>query len=1192
MATYIPGIETYVPQVQAFTPDYKFLENVMSKRQDRYTNNYNQLNELYGKVVYADLSREDNQNIRDQYANELTPKLEQVSGLDLSLQENTNTAKALFKPFYEDKPLVRDLMFTKEYRKQGRYMDSLLNSPDEKIRKKYWDIGAKWMNYQMDDFKKADRDATLTMGNPEYVENVDLISRGIESLKEYGMNIERTTPQGDYLVTRKNGQELTRQLVGYRDVKHPETGKTESQPVYANPAYDFLEQTLLEDPAVTKAYHTKAKVEMREFSTANTDKYGSYEEAQKFWANDILTKFRGKAEEDLVEMESQLKGMESTIKSWEDYKTKKGIVPGTEEEEAYLKRIFERDILKDTFEKKQDNLKDKSAPVSTTDLLLNKAYGAQMAYEMGTDMTKAAIAYSMIDYKETMKVNPLRQDLYKHKWNMAEINQRHLNKLEQIETKAFYDAKGSGGNGVDLGFGVNGSGVEVVTNVDGTQVDEESNYINRTANSANNAKQEINTFELDHLEFGYNSSPQLENVMRGDGSAGTLSYKRAKYDSSGQFTGEYENVNKSWYDARQDLLKFENRGERSRLSNLMETTLKGTIPANGEGNADMPNDWSLIEDPGRQAEFFAQSRKLELMKMQYVNALSKTSANILEGYTLATSKPHTEKGGMRNAKGVLENYGMPPMVMPEDMYERLLLGEQYNNIKGEYDFSKIDPMDLIQLNKDDYADLGIKMLSAQKITDQINAIDMKGIKEADLPQFTAKKKTNWDPFAVLFRSIKYGDGGHKPTLLGNFWDYDRKGQVISDKAKIIAGTAGLTGSGAAAATLTAGVGLSGAGFLGTSAAIAATQPWAWPVLGAGLAVSGAAGLLGGKGPKGWHFDEEKAREYFDQYYGVQSEFIGEEIGSANNNVNAQDFNSLYRGGTHLGGEGDATQHHSYRYQYDHLNNNSKGSQITINEMKNIMSVVNGHPDTYSVLIGDKGTKAPWENYGVDGISKKKWDRKTRKGKLDQGEQKLGLDILRQALNDMQRADKTKTAPGFSLQYNPYVNVGDETMSSYTLIFDEDYSGKLDKVAGDPKNPHAKEFKESNSITVYMDTAVDNSPYKPSNQSFSPIQASIDNTGDPYSQNWPSVGSYTFYKNGNGGYSARVQPIIFDEKSGNRRLDDPFTIGIDPSATSFEALAVELEAYLYDLARQNNTSQDVFKYNFAEWQTMNEEKQPK
>ena len=740
MATYIPGIETYVPQVQAFTPDYKFLENIMSTRQDRYTNNYNQLNELYGKVVYADLSREDNQNIRDQYAKELTPKLEQISGLDLSLQENVNSAEALFKPFYEDKALVRDIMFTKEFRKQTNYMDSLLNSPDEKIRKKYWDYGAKWMNYQMEDFKKADRDATLTMGNPEYVENVDLVSRGIEALKEYGMSVERTTPQGDWLITRKNGQELTRQLVGMREVigedgkpKKDKKGKTIMEPVYTNPAYDFLEQTLLEDPAVAKAYFTKARVDMREFATANTDKYGSYEEAQKYWANDILTKFRGQQEEKLIETETQLKGMDASVNSWEEYKTKNGIVPGTAEEEAMLKRIFERDILKESFEKRQDNLKDKSAPVNTTDLLLNKAFGAQMAFEMGTDMTKAAIAYSMIDYKETMKANPFKVDWYQHKYRQAEIAHRHANKMREIEFKALIDPEGgTGGNGVDLGFGADGSGVEVVTNIQGTEVTDE-NFIDRNNTSIKEAQGSITDYELNHLEFAYSNSTQLEDAMRGDGAIGTVSYKRAIYDTNGDFTGEYEQVNKSWHDARHDLSLYENRGEKERLSNLTETIMLGTIPADGEGNAALPNDWSLIQDPDAQKEFFSQRQQLELMKKQFSYAYSETTGTLAEAYSLVNSQKHKDKGGMRNAKGWQDDYGMPPMVMPEDMYDRLLEGEQYNNIKGEYDMNAIDPTDLIYLNKDDYIDLGVRMLSGEEITNQINAIDMSGIKEADLP---------------------------------------------------------------------------------------------------------------------------------------------------------------------------------------------------------------------------------------------------------------------------------------------------------------------------------------------------------------------------------------------------------------------------------------------------------------------------
>ena len=31
----------------------------------------------------------------------------------------------------------------------------------------------------------------------------------------------------------------------------------------------------------------------------------------------------------------------------------------------------------------------------------------------------------------------------------------------------------------------------------------------------------------------------------------------------------------------------------------------------------------------------------------------------------------------------------------------------------------------------------------------------------------------------------------------------------------------------------------------------------------------------------------------------------------------------------------------------------------------------------------------------------------------------------------------------------------------------------------------------------------------------------------------------------------------------------------------------MESYLYDLAKQNNTSQDVYKYNFLQWQALNE-----
>ena len=109
MATYIPGVKDYIPKLQPFTPNYKFLQDVLQVRQDRYTNNFKALNNLYNQVVNADLSIEENRNTRDQYANNLSEKLKQVSGKDLSLQGNVEQAKALFKPFYEDDQLLYEV---------------------------------------------------------------------------------------------------------------------------------------------------------------------------------------------------------------------------------------------------------------------------------------------------------------------------------------------------------------------------------------------------------------------------------------------------------------------------------------------------------------------------------------------------------------------------------------------------------------------------------------------------------------------------------------------------------------------------------------------------------------------------------------------------------------------------------------------------------------------------------------------------------------------------------------------------------------------------------------------------------------------------------------------------------------------------------------------------------------------------
>jgi hypothetical protein len=93
MAIYIPGKQSYFPNWQPFVPDYKFLSNVLDARTNKYNTNYNRLNDLYSKIVYADLSRNDTKLKRDQYTNNLSKQLEKISGLDFSLEENVFEAK-------------------------------------------------------------------------------------------------------------------------------------------------------------------------------------------------------------------------------------------------------------------------------------------------------------------------------------------------------------------------------------------------------------------------------------------------------------------------------------------------------------------------------------------------------------------------------------------------------------------------------------------------------------------------------------------------------------------------------------------------------------------------------------------------------------------------------------------------------------------------------------------------------------------------------------------------------------------------------------------------------------------------------------------------------------------------------------------------------------------------------------------
>mgnify|MGYP003641668851 CR=1 FL=1 len=445
MATYIKGVTDYIPVLEPFKPDYKFLSDVLTVRQDRYDTNYKNLNNLYSKVVHAPLSREDNQQTRDQYANRLSNGLKQVTGIDLSLQQNVDIAKGLFKPFFEDKKVVKDLTFTKLYGKEMETANYYMTSQSDKDSDRYWQIGVQDLKYQMDDYKNKSADEAAAMPMPSYVENPNIYERSFEALKDSELSIKQTTLEGDWIITTQNGTALTRQVAGYKmtedgnDFEYDEFNQP--IPIYRNPAAEYLKNTVMKDPVVLRGLLTEAKVKSREFweNPENIQQYGSIDNAKKAWADQILETQSSADLKELVEKEAEVKKESRAARNWEQYKKQHNIIPGTPEEELWLITQFNKRLAKQNRDAVKSRVIEQKSPTSDINGLMNKAYSAYMASVMGPKMSAAATAYSQVDAEQTFVANPFKKMEHQHRYNLNKMAIQYQYDISKIGMKAQAD---------------------------------------------------------------------------------------------------------------------------------------------------------------------------------------------------------------------------------------------------------------------------------------------------------------------------------------------------------------------------------------------------------------------------------------------------------------------------------------------------------------------------------------------------------------------------------------------------------------------------------------------------------------------------------------------------------------------------------------------------------------------------------
>jgi hypothetical protein len=430
MATYLQGMQDYIPSLEPFNPDYKFLSNVLNVRQDRYDTNFKQLNKLYNQVANSPLSREDNKERRDQYVNRMSNGLKQVAGLDLSLGQNVEAAKGLFRPFFEDDLMVKDIAYTKQYGKLMKDVNFYATSSNEKVRDRYWQDGVLKMQMDMEDFVNGSPDDALNAPLPVYVENPNIYQRAFDALKEQGFNASQTTPNGDWIITDKNGTALTNRRTG-RYLKDEEgeyllDENNEKIPETTDVLFNYLRETVMKDPVIQRGLAVKGYVNARTFykDPVNIQKYGSEEGAKRAWVAKYHKEQNGKDQILLASTITEKNATKSIVDRWEQYKKKNKIIPGSAEEELMLKKVFELQILDDTQKAVETRIVNSAQPTDNIETLLQLGYDAYSASIVGPLLKSAAAQYSTIGAEREIEMNPLSKMEWEFNFDSALQAQR------------------------------------------------------------------------------------------------------------------------------------------------------------------------------------------------------------------------------------------------------------------------------------------------------------------------------------------------------------------------------------------------------------------------------------------------------------------------------------------------------------------------------------------------------------------------------------------------------------------------------------------------------------------------------------------------------------------------------------------------------------------------------------------------
>jgi hypothetical protein len=429
MATYIQGVPAYVPQFQPYQPDLNFESTLLQQKQTQYDTNWKALNNVYGQYFYADLTRDPNIKKKEDLMKNIEFNLERVAGLDLSLSQNTDQAMQVFKPFYEDNVLMKDMAWTKTKNAQRAYGMSLKNDPDKAKSKMYWNEGIKAIDYLTDEFKNSSDAESMTYGNVAYTPYRHVIREALELAKESG--ISKETPSfsedGRWMYQTKNGEQIM------------------------EPLSKLFEAELGQDPGIQDVYRTLAYVKRKDYVEENAAQFqGDKSAAEMRYLQDEFTVLKEQTQMAYKNAQDVSDSYDQKIKLTEEAIKKGTARKGSEEYLENLKR--NKDINDKVLLRFRDQNEEFVGDESESDKGFVNPYGDIKSLRMKVDngvtwnglskkLGEAAQLAAYRDYKVTSKENPYAVLELKHQQDMAVTRLRNAGTLAAVRERNAGDAK-------------------------------------------------------------------------------------------------------------------------------------------------------------------------------------------------------------------------------------------------------------------------------------------------------------------------------------------------------------------------------------------------------------------------------------------------------------------------------------------------------------------------------------------------------------------------------------------------------------------------------------------------------------------------------------------------------------------------------------------------------------------------------